>query len=402
MPVTANFLQDSIEVLPGSPTTLTLRLHNDGDISRVARLEPSGDLAGYLKLDAVATTMETNQIVDVPVTLEVPATFEPGPRSVGVQVTSHAGTASPGTATPAAEDDTDTVMATATADIAAHNDYTVELRPLRSRSASAGRHRVRVVNTGNVVVTVDLSPTHDDEPISIVMPAPSLSVAPGTTGEAQLRVTPATTYWSGQNRIYDFVVRAAVSDGTTEELPGNFEQHPRFPNWLGPAAAGALMALLIGAIVWFAFLRPWVEDTADDAAADALALGIEELQDLAAEAEELPLGTPTDFQLSVAPTAGNTESASDRVRPGMTLSVSDLVFQNPTGAVGTVTLRRDDDVLLQSELANFRDFDLHLVAPYTFEAPSQVILEVECRTPGAGASDCPVNLSVLGFLDESG
>ncbi len=108
---------------------------------------------------------------------------------------------------------------------------------------------------------------------------------------------------------------------------------------------------------------------------------------------------PTDLRLSVAPAGGNSETDSQTIAAGETLSVTDVVFQNPTGAVGTVSMLRDGEVLLQSELANFRDYDLHLVAPYVFEARSEISLEVDCRTPGPGLSDCPVGLAVLGFVD---
>ncbi len=193
------------------------------------------------------------------------------------------------------------------------------------------------------------------------------------------------------------------SDGTDTELAGTFEQRPRVPRWLGPAAAGAAAALLIGTIVWFAVLAPWVEDTAQDAVDDdrvALQERIDELEIAAAEAEELPLGVPTDLRLSVSPSGGSTDSDSQTVATGERLSVTDVVFQNPTGAVGTVSLLRDGDVLLQSELANFRDYDLHLVAPYVFDESSEITLEVDCRTPGPGETECPVAASILGFLDQ--
>ena len=175
------------------------------------------------------------------------------------------------------------------------------------------------------------------------------------------------------------------------------------PRWLGPAAAGTAAALLIGTIAWFAVLAPWVEDTAQDAVDDdrvALQERIDELEIAAAEAEELPLGVPTDLRLSVSPSGGSTDSDSQTVETGERLSVTDVVFQNPTGAVGTVSLLRDGDVLLQSELANFRDYDLHLVAPYVFDESSEITLEVDCRTPGPGETECPVAASILGFLDQ--
>jgi hypothetical protein len=150
-------------------------------------------------------------------------------------------------------------------------------------------------------------------------------------------------------------------------------------------------------------LAPWVEDTAQDAVDDdrvALQERIDELEIAAAEAEELPLGVPTDLRLSVSPSGGSTDSDSQTVATGERLSVTDVVFQNPTGAVGTVSLLRDGDVLLQSELANFRDYDLHLVAPYVFDESNEITLEVDCRTPGPGETECPVAASILGFVDQ--
>ena len=110
---------------------------------------------------------------------------------------------------------------------------------------------------------------------------------------------------------------------------------------------------------------------------------------------------PSDLRLSVAPAGGNSETDSQTIGSGEQLSVTDVVFQNPSGAVGTVSLLRDGEVLLQSELANFRDYDLHLVAPYVFGASSEISLEVDCRTPGPGVTDCPVGASILGFVDET-
>ena len=236
----------------------------------------------------------------------------------------------------------------------------------------------------------------------------TLTVPAGASQETSLRVTPTNTYWSGPTVDHGFIVSATAPDGRSDELAGTYQQRPRVPSWLGPAAAGAAAALIIGAIAWFAFLRPWVEDTADQAAADAIELDraalrerIEELEAAAAEAEELPLGTPTDIRLDVDPAGGNSERAEEAARPGTVLSITDIVLQNPTGAVGTVAWLRGDEVLLQSELANFRDFDLHFVAPYQFDSNDEIVLEVTCRTPGTGQSSCPIGASLVGFVDET-
>ena len=82
------------------------------------------------------------------------------------------------------------------------------------------------------------------------------------------------------------------------------------------------------------------------------------------------------------------------------LSITDIIFQNPTGAVGTVELLRDDDVLQGSNMANFRDLDFHLVAPYRVDSRSEISLRVTCDTPGPGTDSCQVAATILGFVDD--
>ncbi len=386
MPVTAKFVPDSIQLVPGTPTPVSLRLHNNEEEPQAVHLAVSSELASLVKLEIDDAAIEPNQIFDVPVMVEVGPTVAAGERRPTVDITSECGS---GTATLEVE-------------VLPRSEHTVELRPVRSRGSSAGRHAIRVVNTGNVPVTIELEPDPLDGEITLDV-QPTFVVTAGATAQVALRVVPATTYWNGPAQEHPFVLRANSSDGSEHELAGTFEQRPRVPRWLGPAAAGAAAALLIGTIAWFALLAPWVEDTAQDAIdADRAALQerIDELELAAAEAEELPLGVPTDLRLSVAPAGGNSETDSQTIGRGERLAVTDVVFQNPTGAVGTVSLLRDDEVLLQSELANFRDFDLHLVAPYVFDESTDIVLEVDCRTPGPSATDCPVGASILGFVDE--
>lgn len=398
MAVTADFVNDRIDALPNVAASLTLRLHQNDDDAREVSLALSGDLAGHARLDRSTAMLETNQIVDVPVTVFVPPTIAAGTHTLTAEARVTNGAAEP-----------HVVLATATIEVAAHSDHTVALQPVQSKGSKSGRHLIRAANTGNVATVMRLAVENLDEGVTVEIEQTELTIPPGAARETTLRVTPPTTYWNGPTRSHGFVVQVATDDGHTDELVGTYQQRPRVPNWLGPAAAGAFAALLVSAIVWFAFLRPWVQDTADQAAADAieedraaLRERIDELEAAAAEAEELPLGTPTDLRLDVDPAGGNVAAASFTVEPGTVLSITDVVLQNPTGAVGTVSLRRGDEVILRSELANFRDFDLHFVAPYTFDGQTEIVLEVDCRTPGAGATTCPVGASLVGFVDEAG
>lgn len=398
MPVTARFTPESIDLRPDAASRVTLRLHNNGDEATTVTLNAAGDLAEHLTLASTTATLESNQTVDIGVELRVAATVEAKQYAPGVEVVS----------------DGATVVASLAADVVAHHQRTVELRPAHSRGATVGRHVVRVANNGNEAITLSLAADSPDERIRIELPS-SLTVDAGSTGEAAVRAVATSTFWTGTCVDHEFTVlvrdaEAVAGNGsepTPEALVGTFEQRPRVPNWLGPAAAGAAMALLVGAIAWFALLRPWVDDRADQAAADAIEADraamqerIDELERAAAEARELPLGEPFDLRLDVAPAGGDEDEASELIDTGSRFSVTDIVFQNPAGAVGTMTLLRDGEMLLQSETANFRDFDLHLVAPFVFNGGSEITLRVDCRTPGPDGSDCAVGAAVLGFLDE--
>ena len=81
-------------------------------------------------------------------------------------------------------------------------------------------------------------------------------------------------------------------------------------------------------------------------------------------------------------------------------SITDIVFQNRTGAVGLMSLRRDGEILLESEMANFRDLDLHFVAPLQFEGGSTIEMRVDCTAAGPTFTECDVAATVVGFVDQ--
>ena len=193
------------------------------------------------------------------------------------------------------------------------------------------------------------------------------------------------------------------------ELPGTFEHRAKMPTWLGPAVAGMLGALIIGALAWFLLLKPSVESIAEDRAEAAnLAERAEfdqtlaSLEEASEEARRLPLGAPADLRLDAEADPGGSASTSFTVAADRVLSVTDVVFQNPGGAVGRISLMRSGEVLLESELANFRDLDFHFVAPFRFDGSDTVEINLECETPGPSDATCIVGASIVGFVDTPG
>jgi len=300
-----------------------------------------------------------------------------------------------------------TVTAEATIDVVEVMGYAVNMVPEHSRSATAGRHKVTIHNTGNTALIAELlAETADD--VTVELATTAATVMPGDTAKVDLRVIPPERFWSGPKRGYGFTIHAVTNDGVTQDFHGTFEQGPRLRSWFVPALVGAGIAMLLGTLAWFTLLKPYVDQTAENAAEmaileDRAALRdrIAELELLAQEANELPLGEPADIRLSATAPPGGTSSESFAVSTDRVLSVTDVFFQNSTGAVGLVSLLRDGEVLLESELANFRDLDFHFVAPFQFDGGSTIEFRVACTAPGPSQIDCPAAATINGFVDQA-
>ena len=193
MPVSARFVPESIELVPGTPTSLSLRLHNSEAEPQVVHLSRAGDLVDYVTLDVDNAAIEPNQIFDIPVTVEV------GPTLAGRQ--------------PGAERETD--LRVRFGHRSARRGGTGAQRAHRRAVSTAipgivvGSPHVRVVNSGNVTGDGGADP----DPLEARSPStckPTVVVAPGATEQVALLITPTTTYWNGPAQEHPFVIRDHV------------------------------------------------------------------------------------------------------------------------------------------------------------------------------------------------
>ena len=118
----------------------------------------------------------------------------------------------------------------------------------------------------------------------------------------------------------------------------------------------------------------------------------------AANPDELS-GTPVSTRLAAAT---GSQSPTVVLSKDATVRVTDLLLQNPQGDSGIVTLRNDKTVVYVSRLDNFRDLDLHLVAPIILQPGTSFSLEVSCENskltdPGAAARPCTPAVTLNGF-----
>jgi hypothetical protein len=393
MTVTASFQPARITSSPGEAAALMLRLCNDAPDSEVVTLRALGELAEHTVLQSDTVHLGAGEVFEVPIVVDVNPAVPAGPHSSGIEVSVESGVSS---------------NAEATIDVLEAPAYDAVLKPPRSSSARSGRHRVALENLGNSPILIELVAGPIDGAAEVRLGTNAVTLDPGTSATLDVQVVPPSYFWNGATIDHEFVVNATGSDGRVAEMYGTYHQLPRFRPWLLPALLGMLGALLVGTLAWFWLLRPSVENIADDAAADAVAADravlrelINQLEASAAEAEELPLGTPADLRLTASAAPGNSATESYVVSSSRLLSVTDVVFQNPTGAVGTISLLRNGDVLLESALANFRDLDFHFVAPFAFEGGSTVAIELVCEAPGPGENECTFGTSITGFVDEA-
>ncbi|MFK7917145.1 MAG: hypothetical protein AB8G14_03630 [Ilumatobacter sp.] len=393
MSVTASFQPDRITAAPGNTAALSLHLQNNTDVERMITLSASGGLAAQTVLQTETIYLDPNEHFQVPVIVDANSSLVAGNHSCVIEV----------------KDDKHTSTAAATVEITSTEAWVARLEPQRSKSASAGRHKVAVENGGNVPIMVELVATAGSA-LATELAAPAVNIDPGKTAKVEFRVAPHARFWNGAPIEHPFTLNVNGSNGERCELEGLYEQGPRLRSWFGPAFAGMAAALVVGAIAWFALLKPSVENIAIDTATELDAIQQADLDDqvvaieaAAEEASELPLGDPTDLRLSVTATPATTSTEEfnfDAAGVGRVLSISDVIFQNPTGAVGRVELLRDDQVLLDQEMANFRDLDFHLVAPLRIDSGSSIALRVTCTTPGPGTEACEAAATVIGFVDD--
>jgi hypothetical protein len=117
---------------------------------------------------------------------------------------------------------------------------------------------------------------------------------------------------------------------------------------------------------------------------------------------------PFDFRLEIFddPADTNPSLVAQAVAAGTRMEVTDMILQNPTGATGEFRIRRSGEVLLSTNLANFRDLDLHFVAPYLFDEDESIEVVLLCTGQGTVAplldegqpGACRAAVSFAGFV----
>jgi hypothetical protein len=450
MGASASFDESSVTVEPGGQAEVRLRVRNTGAVVDSFTFEPVGIPAEWVSVapPEVRLFPETEEYVTVTVMPPRSADTPLGELTFALRVIS-------------AEDPEGSVAEELTLMIAEFGQRGGELHPKTSTGRTKGVHELAVDNHGNTAITPEFTGIDVDNHLTFEIKPPNVTVEPGTAAIAVVTVTPRKRFWRGKPKTRPFQV--SVTDGENEPilLDGNFVQQPMVPKWLWKALLALLLLLLLFWLLWQTVLKPTVESAARDSVEELVQENAEEIDERldAAGIPELgeappggggetttttspgaatttvpgvaattvpPDGSttttapgatttttvpppieafgPVDFRIElVDPEGGPGTTGVQPVPAGTRLEITDIVFQNPTGALGGIIVRRSGQPLFEVQMANFRDLDYHFVAPYVFEGGEDVEVVLVCLQRGTlepvntPIGSCKAAVSFAGF-----
>jgi hypothetical protein len=396
MGATATLRDASLSVDPGGQAATEIRVRNDGAVVDQFTLDVVGDASGWASVEPPTLSLFPGAEQAARVVFSPPrvSTTPAGAVPFGVRVRSR-------------EDPSGSTVEEGSIEVAAFVEPFAELVPRTSRGSRAGTHEVAVDNRGNARLNAELSGADPDQILGFDIDPPALAVDPGKAGFARLKVRPRETFWRGTPKTRSFQLLIQGAEGQPIALDGSLLQEAMLPPWFMRAVL-ALIALLIGLVLfWLLALRPSIEAAAADAVEapiaslrtdinDALAAGgLPTLGPTASKAVptaapstspsasgstppnggSLPpviipnLGTPVDGRLKLG---------ANTFAPATAAFITDLIFENPSGRSGKLILRRDDTILADLNLDNFRDWDYHQVTPIVIAPGQTLILDLNC------------------------
>jgi hypothetical protein len=387
---------------PGDRATVKLRVRNTGTVVDQFDLAVLGDSQAWATVDPPTLSLFPGAEGSATVT------FSP-PRSAQVP----AGRLPFAIRAESKEDPAGSIVEEGTVDVAPFSDVFVEIVPRTSRGSRGTTHDLAIDNRGNAAADAKLTATDADRLLSFELRPPALSAPAGTASFAKVAVKPRKTFWRGQSVTRPFQVQVDTGGAAPSIVEGSLLQTPILPPWTVRALVAALAVLVAAVVLWTTLLKPAIESSARQQAADVLAAaGISPLPSGGAGGGGGPSASPggsgsTGASPSPAASGTSTASASPSIPPiagggaptdgrllpggtplsppsGTTLFLTDLVFSNPSvTATGDIRLERSGEPLLVLRLENFRELDFHFVTPIVVASGQQLSLVCPGGCPGA-------------------
>jgi hypothetical protein len=418
----------SLDAVPGAvtpgaePVAIPVQVHNTSDIVQAYDLEPLGQLAAYIQIEPPilrlypGTAGTASAVVVIPRSADVHA----GEYPFGIKVTP---TEAPNEAV------TQEGMLT----VLVFRDTTAELIPRTTRGRRGAIHDLAVDNRGNSPMRFVVSAEDAAQALRFEPRPQDFEVGPGEARFAAVSVKPVQTFWRGPARTHQFLVTVTPEDGAPTVLDGTHVQEARIPKWFWKALLALLALLLLLLALWYLLLRPTIESAAEDAVQEGVVAAMEaadtadqaaDTADQAAGAAQQAAGSAEQSAAKAAEVVGEaaptpsvvTVASSRRLEATVprgqsrsyffdlpakaTMAITDVVFENPQGDSGTISVAVDGQTKLRLALENFRSIDYHFVTPIEVPRGAAVTMTVSCTEPGqpAGASSPAANCADAVFV----
>jgi hypothetical protein len=439
MGATTSLANRQLSVTPGQAVEAKVLVRNNGTLVDQFSLDIVGDSREWAEVEPHIMNLMPGQDGEATVRFSAPrnATVLAGQVPFGVRVLSR-------------EDPSNSSVVEGTVDVEPFTDLQVELTPKSSRTRRKANHEVVVDNSGNYPIPVEVITNDPDEQLNLSLDHSSLMVEPGTSAFLKLKAKPHDRFLRGPDKRLPFQVTAVSGDQPPITADGTVVQQQLMPKWLLPAAAAVLAFAMVLTVLWFTLVKPTVQTAAREAGRTAakemqadMVAKVDRAEQKAATAEQkaanaekaageakadaaaggggggrgategpggvnISSGTAVDFRVvtdaDAQPDPAQFDSfkvPADTIPADKTLVITDIILQNPRGDNGTLVIKRGDEVLLETGLANYRDLDYHFLEPWTFSPDAPLTVEVSCQLPGApepATGKCRPSVSFSGRL----
>src|SRR5256885_4637777 len=163
------------------------------------------------------------------------------------------------------EDPAGSIVGEGAVEVAAFTEFPARLNPTPSRARRRGRHRLTVVNGGNIQAGAAIPFVDPEDQLSFRVSKPNLVAQPGAANLLRVQVIPRKRFLRGPNQPHPFQVMVAPDEGDSVILDGELVQQPLLARWVVPAAAAILALLILGTVLWFTLLKPTIKSAATEA-----------------------------------------------------------------------------------------------------------------------------------------
>jgi hypothetical protein len=380
-----------VDVVPGGAGVVIATVHNLGVVVDEIRIDVLGDAASWAVVEPATLSLFPETSGTVAVTFHVPDGSDtmPGPTPFALKAVCR-------------EDPSGTSVEEGELVVAAFSEASMLVSPQITRGSKRAHAEVVLENRGNSPVELEVAGQADDAAIRI---EPStVVVEPGEIAIAAATIIPDRRFLRGPDRQLLYAISATSEQHPELKATGQMVQSARLPRWALPVAALLVLLVVLGSIGVFA-LRSQVKSLAKEAAQEEIAKSNPAAIGAAGSGSGGGAGggsgtgsgggsgTGTDGGV----TGGGTAVGSGPVRAidgrlflsssgqqsfpvpdGKVLRVTDIVLQNPGANTGALRVRRDDQILLEVALENFRSQDFHFVTPLTFTGGQKLVLDASC------------------------